>query len=77
MGSMFSPPPAATPPPPPPPPPPANPPTMANAQVQQAGAANKAKNAAGMGFNGTDITGGNVGGEPNTGKAQLLGGTGS
>ena len=76
---LFNPPQAPTPPPPPALPPAANPATMASGQVQAAGAKSRAAaaNAAGSGFNGTDITKpiGTATGAGPTAKAQLTGGT--
>jgi len=65
-----------TPPPPPPLPPAAPPPTIASGQVQTTGAAAKARSAlaSGAGFSGTDMTGGQGLGAPNTAAPKLLGG---
>jgi hypothetical protein len=62
-------------PPPPPLPPAAPPPTIASASVQQGNAQSRAALAAGAGFAGTDLTGGQGIGAPSTGKATLVGQT--
>ena len=68
----------ASPPPPPPLPPSAPAPTLASASVQNTGQAaqQRAKNAAGSGFAGTDLTGGQGTGSGDTAKTALLGATG-
>ena len=61
-----------------PPPPPANPPTLANPAVSQAGAlsAGRSKGAAGGGFGGTVATGPEgLSAPPSTAQVSLLGGT--
>jgi len=74
---LFSAPSAPTPPPPPPLPPAAPPPTVASGPVQAAGANSKARSAiaAGAGFSGTDLTGGQGIGAGTGAKAQLIGQT--
>jgi hypothetical protein len=74
---LFSAPAAPAVPPPPPLPPAAPPPTIASGSVQQAGASSKAKSAiaAGAGFNGTDLTGGQGVGAGPAAKAVAIGST--
>lgn len=61
---------------PPPPPPPPNPPLLANGSIQQTGAAQRAAAAqafGGLGFSGTEKTGGQGAAAPSTAGKELLG----